>query len=384
MRGRMHPPQHAALAITCMAAVWVISPCPAQKRSDLKEVALGEHWYGAKTGFDKLEGRVVLFAYWGASPGCRELVPALIRASQDLADRPIHIILTYVEDRPKQQTIAYFAGLGLSAECPNITITKDGKHPKLKSKGYLPYYLVFDHHGRLAHHHMGGAYHRGDGRKMIDLLEELSREVPDFYFGTQPFVKITPLAERVAKRKKLAGAIREAEEMLDPPEGQPKPDAVTKAELQRLLAVVARYRDRKLKSVELIYPSQPTKVLPMLAGLKREFRRTKLGEAVDAEFKKQRTSPKLKRAVEVHQDYERILDKLHKIPPCKYCRKDGDKHLRPGCADCHTTQKKATVRKEVQKLRRLHEDAQGLTIAKEIEKTIQLYTSPIVEVNRRR
>jgi len=367
-----------------MAATWVISPCSAQKLSRLKDVELGEHWYGAKAGSGKLAGKVVLFAYWGASPGCRELVPALIRASRDLADRPVHIILTYVEDRPKQQTIAYFAGLGLSAECPNITITKDGKHPTLKTKDYLPYYMVFDHRGRLAHHHMGGAYHRGDGRKMIDLLEELSRDVPDFYFGRQPFLKIAPLAERVAQRKKLAGAIREAEEMLEPPEGQPEPDAATKAELQRLLAVITRYRDRKLKSVELIYPSQPTKVMPMLAGLQREFRGTKLGKAVVAEFKKQSSSTKLKRAVKVHKDYKKILGKLHKIGPCKYCRKEGHKHLRPGCSDCHTVQRKAIVRKEVQKLRRLHEDAKGLTIATEIEKTIHFYTSPIVEVNRRR
>lgn len=367
-----------------MAATWAISPCPAQRELLLQEVALGDHWYGAKVGLDDLQGRVVLFAYWGASPGCRELVPQLLRASRDLADRPIHIILTYVEDRPKQQTIAYFAELGLSAECPNITITKDGKHPKVKSKGYLPYYLAFDHRGKLVHHHMGGEYHSGDGRKMIEWVEELSRDVPDFYFGRQPFLKIAPLAERVAKRKKLAGAIREAEEMLDPPEGQPKPDAATKAELQRLLAVITRYRDRKLRSVGLIYPSQPTRVIPMLAGLRREFRGTKLGRAVVAELKSQGSSPKLKRAVQVHQDYKRILGKLHKISACKYCRKEGRKHLRPGCFDCHTAKRKAVVRKAVKKLRRLHEHAQGLTIAEEIEKTIHLYSSPIVEVNRRR
>ena len=366
-----------------LALVWA-SPCPAQKGSSLKDVELGEHWYGAKTGFDRLRGKVVLFAYWGASPGCRELVPELLRASQDLADRPIHIILTYVEDRPKQQTVAYFAGLGLSAECPNITLTKDGKHPKVKSGGYLPYYMVFDHRGRLVRHHMGGAYHRGDGRKMIDLLDELSRDVPDFYFGAQPFLKINPLAERVAKRKKLAGAIREAEELLNPPADEPKPDPATKAELQRLLAVITRYRDRKLRSVQLIYPSEPTKVLPMLTSLRREFRGTKLGKAVDAEFKKQRSSPKLNAAVAVHKDYRKVVAKLQKISPCKYCRKEGRKRLRPGCFDCHTAKKKAIVRKEVQKLRRLHEDAKGLTIAKKIEATIQLYTSPIVEVNRRR
>ena len=384
MQVRMQPARNAivvALALTVLLG-WA-SPCSAQKGS-LKDAELGEHWYGAETSFDDLQGKVVLFAYWGASPGCRELVPELLLASQKLADRPIHIILTYVEDRPKQQTVAYFAGLGLSAQCPNITITKDGKFPKVKSKGYLPYYLVFDHRGVLAAHHMGGQYHDGDGSKMIDLLAEFSQAVPDFYFGRQPFLEIGPLVERVVKRKKLAGAIQEAEELLQPPAGEPKPDAATKAELLRLLAGITRYRDRKLKSIELIYPSEPTKVIPMLTTLQREFRGSKLGKAVKAEFKRQKSSPKLKRAVAVHKDYRKIVAKLRKISSCKYCRKEGRKGLRPGCFDCHTAQKKATVRKEVTKLRRLHEAAEGLTIAKNIEATIQLYTSPIVEVNRRR
>lgn len=376
-------PRHAAFALSWTVGLCV-SPCLAQEELSLRHVALGEHWYGAKVSHEDLLGKVVLFAYWGASPGCRDLVPALIEASTALGDRPVHMILTYAEDRDKEQTVAWFAEQGMSSDCPNLTITKDGKHPTIKSEGYLPYYLVFNHRGKLVHHHMGGPYHRGDGRKMIQWLEELSQDVPDFYFGTQPFLKIAPLAERIEEKKKLAGAIREAEEMLDPPKGQPKPDAATKAELERLLKVVKRYRDRKLRSIELIYPSQPTKVLPMLTALRREFWGTKLGTAVNAEFKKQKSSPKLKRAVEIHHDYKRILGRLHKISPCKYCRKEGYKHLRPGCADCHTPKKKAIVAKEVAKLRRLHEDARGLTIAKEIEKTILLYTSPIVEVDRRR
>jgi len=372
-----------ALVLALMAGNWASSGM-AQERLLLGQVTLGSHLYGTKVDLKDLEGRVVLFAYWGASPGCRELEPELLKASRDLADRPIHMILTYVEDRPREQTVARFAELGLSAECPNISITKDGGHPKIKSQGYLPYYLVFDHRGKLVHHHMGGEYHRGDGRKMIQWLEELSRNVPDFYFGTKPFVKIPALAERVESKTKLAAAIREAEEMLDPPEGQPKPDAATEAELHRLLGVVKRYRDRKLMSIELIYPSAPAKVIPMLTALQREFRGTQLGTAVTAEFKKQRSSKKLQRAVEIHHDYERILAKLQKISPCKYCRKEGQKWLRPGCFDCHTPSKKAIVEKEVEKLRRLHEGAQGLVIAQEIEKTINLYTSPIVEVNRRR
>ncbi|MHC4815734.1 MAG: TlpA family protein disulfide reductase [Planctomycetota bacterium] len=380
----MHLPRNALALVLAPVAVGWAATCPAQKRLFLKDVEIGEHWYGAKVGLDDLEGKVVLFAYWGASPGCRELVPHLLRASQDLADRPIHIILTYVEDRPKQQTVAYFAGLGLQQDCPNITLTNDGKHPQVKSKSYVPYYMVFDHRGRLVHHHMGGEYHSGDKRQMIEWLQKLSADVPDFYFGTQPFLKIAPLVERATEKKKLAGAIREAEAMLAPPADQPKPDPATKAELQRLLTVIARYRDRKLKSIELIYPSQPTKVLPMLAGLQREFRGTQLGKAVAAEFKRQRNSPQLKCAVAVHKDYRKIVDKLGKISSCKYCRKEGRKNLRPGCFDCHTVARKAIVKKEVQKLRRLHEDAQGLTIAKEIEQTIELYTSPIVEVNRRR
>ena len=62
--------------------------------------------------------------------------------------------------------IAYLKANGMSPFAPNLTITKMGSHPDVKGNGFVPYYIIFDHTGKLVSHNMCGSYQGGDGWKM--------------------------------------------------------------------------------------------------------------------------------------------------------------------------------------------------------------------------
>ena len=74
---------------------------------------------------------------------------------------PFHLIATDRQRGKREDQVAYLKGLGLTADTPNFTVTSDGGHPAVKGNGYVPYYMIFDHRGRLVRDHMAGAYHGG-------------------------------------------------------------------------------------------------------------------------------------------------------------------------------------------------------------------------------
>ena len=111
-----------------------------------------------------------------------------------LEGKPFHLVATHRQRDTKENVVAYVKSKGLSADTPNMTVSSFGGHPKVKGNGYVPYYMVFDHHGDLVHHHMCGDYHGGDGLKMIDLVDQLLADVPAMYLGKQPFTAVKRLA----------------------------------------------------------------------------------------------------------------------------------------------------------------------------------------------
>ena len=60
----------------------------------------------------------------------------------------------------------------------NLTVMNQTGFPKAPIK-YVPYYLVFDHEGKLHHNHMAGPYHGGDGDHYQKLVQELLKAVPE-------------------------------------------------------------------------------------------------------------------------------------------------------------------------------------------------------------
>lgn len=53
-----------ALSIVCLAAT-ALAPAVGAADAELKDVKFGEHWYGAEWTAADLQGRVVLFEFWG-------------------------------------------------------------------------------------------------------------------------------------------------------------------------------------------------------------------------------------------------------------------------------------------------------------------------------
>jgi len=201
---------------------------------------------------------------------------------------------------------------------PNLTITKNGGHPDVKGKRnsdgvrLMPYYLVFDHTGRLVTHNMGGPYHDGDGWTMIRVVDRLLAETPQIYLGPERFERIEPLVTLVEKGKHLGAVVQKIDRAL-----ANAPDAETKAELERLLARLARYRDRRLVWVGSLEGSDPQRVIPVLTQMAKELKGTSLAAEVQSKMSALSTSKSLATAVDLQKRYERIRKRYESVKPKK-------------------------------------------------------------------
>ena len=105
---------------------------------------------------------------------------------------PFHLVATNCQRAPTEDVIAYLRSQGLAENSPNFTLTSFGGHPAVKGNGYVPYYMVFDHRGRLIREHMCGDYHGGDGLEMIEWVEKALKDA----LTGQPSKYITRVANR--------------------------------------------------------------------------------------------------------------------------------------------------------------------------------------------
>ena len=254
--------------------------------------------------------------------------------------------------------MAYIRSNGLAPDTPNMTVSSQGGHPQVKGNGYVPYYLVFDHTGKLAHHHMCGAYHGGDGLKMIEWVEELLAKTPAIYLGDAPFTHEAALAAKVEKKKALKAALAEIERKLV----DAATDDARRAELERLQAAVVDYRDRMVARAEDLLATKPSETLPALKDLVKELAGTSIVEPVQARLAELSKSPDLKTAVAVEKKLAKIVKGLEKRSPCETCDKAGHESLNAACDACKEEARSA-IRKASKKLDALIEEAGELPIA---------------------
>ncbi len=59
----------------------------------------------------------------------------------------------------------------------NVSVMRFTDFPKAPVE-FVPYYLIFDHTGKLRYNHMAGPYHGGNGNTYQKLVKELLKEVP--------------------------------------------------------------------------------------------------------------------------------------------------------------------------------------------------------------
>lgn len=244
-----------------------------------------------------------------------------------------------------------------------MTVTSFGGHPGVKGNGHVPYYMVFDHTGKLAHHHMCGAYHGGDGLKMIEWVDNLLEKTPAIYLGDEPFEVHAALAAKVGKKKGLKAALATIEKRLQDPEiGE-----AGKAELERLQTAIRDYRDRMVARAEELMATKPSATLPALKDLAKEVKGTSLGDSVDAKIQELSRSQELRDAIAIEKKLAKIVRSMEKREPCKACDRKGHESLNSGCATCREEAKSA-IKKALKKLDALIEGKESLPIAATVKR----------------
>ena len=279
------------------------------------------------------------------------MTPKLVGLASRHAGKPFHLIASHCQDTSSQEkVIDFLRDHGMSAAQANFTITKNGKHPDIRGKRteagvqLMPYYIIFDHTGKLVAHHMCGHYHEGDGWKMIDIVDSLLKQAPEIYLGPEPFDKTDQLARQVSAAKSLGPALKKIESRL-----ATSADEKTRAELERLQALTRRYRDRQLTYIASLETLAPRQVLPALKALARAFKGTSLAPEVDDRLKEMSASKQLKASVAMEKNFRKIVKSYESVKPKK--RTD------------------ALIDKTTEKLEKLIEDGDDLPFAE----TVQLW-----------
>ncbi|NNC89279.1 MAG: hypothetical protein HKN82_12535 [Akkermansiaceae bacterium] len=93
-------------------------------------------------------------------------------------DDSLHVIASHCQMGKKEPTLAYLKSEGWDEEMANVTVMSQTRYPDEVKVTHVPYYLIFDHTGKLRYHHMAGPWHGGNGDKYRELVAELLAEVP--------------------------------------------------------------------------------------------------------------------------------------------------------------------------------------------------------------
>jgi hypothetical protein len=104
----------------------------------------------------------------------------MVGLASKLEDEPFHLIASYCQRGPKQTALESLKAEGWDEKkLKNVTVHYATMYPALSPKiKYVPYYLIFDHTGKLRYHHMAGPYHGGNGDKYREQVMKLLKEVP--------------------------------------------------------------------------------------------------------------------------------------------------------------------------------------------------------------
>ena len=274
---------------------------------------------------------------------------------------PFHLIATHCQRNTKEAVVAYLKEKGLSPDTPNFTLTSFGSHPAVKGNGYVPYYMVFDHHGKLVREHMCGDFHGGDGLAMIEWVDKFLADAPALYLGPEPFTHIEDLAKKVAKKDDLGGTVKKIQKRLTG-----GATGEEERELLRLYGVVESYRDREIERAAAFLATKPSRVLPLLEDLTKELKGTKLAPEADAALAAMEGSEALEQALDVEKAFGKIRAGLDRMRSCKSCKRAGSKTARLDCPDCRAANK-AGIERAKRKLEKLVEENEGLPITAEVK-----------------
>ena len=284
----------------------------------------------------------------------------MVSLAKRLEGEPFHLIASHCQNGNKADVVAYVRSQGLAADSPNMTVTSFGGHPGVKGNGYVPYYMVFDHTGKLRHHHMCGAYHGGDGLKMIEWVDRLLEDAPAIYLGEEPYEHVSDLAKQIESRRALGAVAKKLEDGVEADEGD------AQQEMQRLLSALTRWRDRELASAERLMATKPKSVLSQLNKLAKELAGSALASPIEERAAALKGSDELKVSIDLQKRLESAHKKISRLKVPKEAKRRGLKQFELSDKTCREAHEK-TLKKTAKKLRGLIEGHEALPIAKTIE-----------------
>lgn len=292
--------------------------------------------------------------------GCRAITPNLVSLAKRLEGQPFHLLATHCQKDTKANVVSYIRGHELAEDTPNMTISSFGGHRGVKGNGSVPYYMVFDHTGKLRRQHMCGAYHGGDGLEMIEWVDRLLEEAPAIWLGEEPFTHLDVLAKQVEAGRKLGDV---ASLLENRPAGG---DAAEDAEAKRLLDALTAWRDGHAAQAERLLASQPKRVLAAYADLAKALKGSALAEPATARAAALKGSPELKNSIALAKKLEKAKKKIDKLDVPKEAKRRGLKLFSIDDPDCRKAHAKSLARTAA-KLRKATAEHPDLPIAKAIE-----------------
>lgn len=225
-----------------------------------------------------------------------------------LQNRPFHLIYGDNQRIGKGKMVEYMKSQGFSDALSNFTLSQFPGHPEVKGNGYVPYYMVFDHTGKLRYEHMCGKYHGGDGMKCIEWVDKLIAQVPAIYFGKVKFTHYRELVKDLETAENLSRDVKKVEAAQD----EVEEGSEEAAELERIYAVLIRYRDIELQRVEELRATEPGRILGELKELKSRLKGTKLRKRVSDRYDELSKSDEHKiekKIADVFQKYKKKLER---------------------------------------------------------------------------
>lgn len=101
----------------------------------------------------------------------------MVGLAKSLEKEPFHLIASYCQRGTPKDALAALQQFGWNRKMKNTSVMYQTDFPKAPVQ-YVPYYLIFDHTGKLRYNHMAGPYHGGDGNTYQKLVKKLLQEVP--------------------------------------------------------------------------------------------------------------------------------------------------------------------------------------------------------------
>lgn len=258
------------------------------------------------------------------------MTPHLASLASELEGRPFHVIASHNQNGTKDEVLSYARSKGIEDSSKNFTVTKSGRHPHVKGNGYVPYYMVFDHRGKLVRDHMCGDYHGGDGLKFIETVKSALDAAPSIYLGEEPFELLRVEADKIRAKKDLGKVVASLEGMAASDETSPG----SREEADRLLEAIQKYMQNQLQTASQLEATSPAEVLPLLSGLSRELAGSQIGETASARYKAAKKDKGIKEAIKAAAGLAKIQGMLADLDACKSCKQSGSRDFRHTCAGC--------------------------------------------------